>query len=407
MAISLSGLIGLAAPTATLAAPNTVQRVTASDPSDGASFGQSVAVDGDIAVVGAPSDPTAGVNAGAIYVYRYSIGRGWAQEAKLIGLDTDTFDRFGWSVAICQQRIVVGAYSDTPAGSNSGSAYVFHYTGSQWVQEAKLVASDAASFGRFGWSVAIDQPQIVVGAYSDSGAGFNSGAAYVFRFNGSTWSQTAKLTAGDASTFDFFGYSVSIYDEMVAVGAPFASDLGGNAGLVYVFDHTSGAWLQSSRLAPTEVRLGDQFGRAVSIYGQHLVAGAPLDDTLGVNAGILYHFELIDGGWAQQSRLGAKQGAENDQFGWAVKVEQSALLVGAVGDDDAGANSGAAYLFTWGGGGWGGEQRLAALAPSAQQRLGCAVGMSGDQVLVGAYSDTIGAMSAGAAYGYTTTTQAR
>ncbi|MDQ3652920.1 MAG: FG-GAP repeat protein [Acidobacteriota bacterium] len=226
---------------------NQQAKLTASDTADGDFLGTSVAISGNTIVAGAPGDDTAaGQQAGSAYVFVRSNGV-WSQQAKLTASDATAEDKFGWSVAITGGTAVVGAYDDhTAAGDGAGSAYVFVRTNEVWSQQAKLTASDATAEDRFGWSVAITGDTIVVGAPSDTliivlsptttPVPFlkivqKAGSAYVFGRSNGQWSQQVKLTASDAAKNDWFGYSVAISGDNILVGAPspFAHTSAGSA----------------------------------------------------------------------------------------------------------------------------------------------------------------------------------
>ena len=187
--------------------------------------------------------------------------------------------------------MVVGApYSD----SDVGSAYVFRYDGSVWVEEAILTASDGAVGDFFGYSTSIIDDTVVVGApYSDV-AGPYSGSAYVFvrYLDGTdyTWEQEAKLTASDAAEWDYFGYSVSVSDNTVVVGAVEDDDKGVDSGSVYVFSH-DGTWVEDTKLTASDAAEGDYFGNSVSISGDTVIVGAMWDDDDSVtDSGSAYVF---------------------------------------------------------------------------------------------------------------------
>ena len=222
-------------------------KIVAADRAANDNFGRSVAISGDYVVVGAPLK-----NENAAYIFKRT-GTTWAQEAKIVAADRAASDRFGYSVAISGDYVVVGAYfeeEDAAGGStltNAGSAYIFKRTGTTWAQEAKIVAADRAADDRFGYSVAISGDYVVVGAYfedEDAAGGStltNAGSAYIFKRTGTTWAQEAKIVASDRATNDQFGYSVAISGDYVVVGA-YAEDedaAGGNtlssAGSAYFF----------------------------------------------------------------------------------------------------------------------------------------------------------------------------
>ncbi len=175
-----------------------VVKLTASTPnvSVGHHFGWSVALDGDTALIGAYLDDDVGqANSGSVYVFTRS-GTGWIQEATLTANDSAANDNFGNSVAIFGDTALVGAYLDDDVGSDSGSVYVFTRSGTNWSQQDKLTAGDGMNGDKFGKSLAFDGHTALVGAFLDDGTDqADSGSAYVFTRSGSSWIQQAKLTA--------------------------------------------------------------------------------------------------------------------------------------------------------------------------------------------------------------------
>jgi hypothetical protein len=274
------------------------------------------------------------------------------QQAKLTASDAAAVDLFGNSVAISVRTIVVGSQRDDDAGADSGSAYVFVRSGTNWSQQAKLTASDAAAGDEFGVSVAISGETIVVGAPSDSDAGPFSGSAYVFVRNGMSWSQQAKLTASDAAAGDEFGISVTISGRTVVVGSRSDDDAGFNSGSAYVFVRGGVSWRQQAKLVASDAAAVDRFGTSVAISGRTVVIGSPEDDdTAGINQGSVYVFVWSGTSWNQQAKLMASDAAAVDRFGTSVAISGETVAVGAPLDDDAcrPANplceSGSAYIF--------------------------------------------------------------
>ena len=192
-----------------------------------ATFGSSVAVDGDTIVVGAN-----GVNSyfGAAYVFERS-GTDWNQVARLAPDDGTTLEFFGISVAVSGANAIVGAYNQRVGENNGqGSAYVFTRSEDTWTQAQKLVASDGAASARFGLAVAIDGATALVGSYfADVGANVNQGAAYVFRLEGGTWSETDKLVASDGAADENLGNAVALSGDTALTGV-LNAEIDGNAG---------------------------------------------------------------------------------------------------------------------------------------------------------------------------------
>ena len=382
-------------------------KLTAGDGAVGDWFGISVALDGDTALVGAYRDAVGGSSyQGSAYVFTRS-GSTWTQQAKLTAGDGAASDDFGISVAIDGDTALVGAYlDDVGANSDQGSAYVFTRSGSTWTQEAKLTAGDGAVGDRFGSSVAIDGDTALVGAYLDDvGANSNQGSAYVFTRSGSTWTQQAKLTAGDGAFGDGFGGSVAIDGDTALVGA-IDDDVGANTdqGSAYVFTRSGSTWTQEAKLTAGDGAASDYFGYSVALDGDTALVGASVDAVgANINQGSAYVFTRSGSMWTQEAKLTAGDGAFGDGFGGSVAVDGDTALVGALYDDlGANSNQGSAYVFTRSGSTWTQEAKLTAGDGAVGDRFGSSVALDGDTALVGAYPDAVGGNSyQGSAYVFT------
>ena len=200
-------------------------KLTPSDSTAVDSFGDSVSVYGDTAVIGAGDSDS---YKGSAYVFIRSGGT-WTQQAKLTA--SDGFGRFGDSVSVYGDTAVIGAPYDN---SDKGSAYVFTRSGGTWTQQANLTASDGVAYDVFGDSVSVYGDTTVIGAYSDDG---QKGSAYVFNRSGGIWMQQDKLTTSDGTAGDSFGRSVSVYGDTAVIGAPIDD---GYKGSAYVFSLSIG-----------------------------------------------------------------------------------------------------------------------------------------------------------------------
>jgi cyclophilin family peptidyl-prolyl cis-trans isomerase len=219
-------------------------------PSDAAAnnyFGYSVSINGEYTLIGAiGNDPCSSYPnfTGSAYIYKYdetSSTAPWAQWAKLTASDGAKLDKFGWSVSTDGYYAIVGAILNDEKGTGAGAAYIFEpneIDPNNWVQTAKLTASDANAGDYFGCSVAIGGGHAIVGAYHNGDNGTNSGSAYIFEcneINPDNWNQTAKLTASDANTGDYFGCSVAIgTGRRAVVGAYGNDDRGSESGSAYI-----------------------------------------------------------------------------------------------------------------------------------------------------------------------------
>ena len=321
-----------------------------------------------------------------------------AFETKLLALDGQSGDTLGWSVSLSGNRALVGAYLDDSQGSNAGAAYVFEYDGNQWNQVQKLVAADASAFDRFGTSVSLFANRALVGAPGDDDNGDESGSAYVFDFDGLHWNQSGKLTAADGAAFDEFADAVSLYGQRALIGAYLNDDNGNNSGSAYVFDFDGINWSQTQKLTAADAAMADNFGNAVSLYADSALIGAQLDDDNGSNSGSAYVFNFNGNDWNQIQKLMAADGAAFDAFAGAVSLFAHRAIVGAAGDDDNGENSGALYVFDYDGFGWNQTQKLLPTDGATQEEFGSSVSLVADRALIGTPSDDDNGNNSGSAY---------
>jgi hypothetical protein len=251
------------------------QKLLASVRSPGDGFGWSVAISGETVVVGAA---TASDYRGAVYIFVRS-GGVWSQQQRLLASNRSMGDGFGTSVAISGETVVVGSpLGDAAVFSNQGTAHVFVRSGGVWSEQQMLTASDPAGGDRFGDSVAISGETVVVGARGDD----SRGSAYVFARSGGVWSLQQKLEASDAAANDSFGNSVVISGETVLVGAVGDDGAAGdNQGSAYVFARSGGVWSEQQKLEASDAAANDSFGNSVAIRGNTIVAGTPGDDGAG------------------------------------------------------------------------------------------------------------------------------
>jgi len=198
------------------------------------------------------------------------------QDAKLTASDGASGDEFGVSVSLSGSRALIGASRDDDIGPDAGSVYVFDFNGTSWIQTAKLTASDGAAGDRFGWAVSLLGDRALVGAFGDSDSGSSSGAAYVFDFNGTSWIESTKLVASDGAEDDQFGFSVSLAEDRALVGVVQDDDNGSNSGSAYLFDFDGTSWLETSKLGAGDGAAGDTFGWSVSLSDQRALVGALL-----------------------------------------------------------------------------------------------------------------------------------
>ena len=335
------------------------------------------------------------------FVVAYSIGLSPAgaqcriyESAELIGSDIAEDDYFGFRVDMSAARMVVGAYRDDDNGHNCGSVYVYRLENDNWIQEAKLLASDGEEDDWFGWSVAICENTIVVGANGDTDAGDWTGSVYIYRYDGENWVERAKLLAdGIGYYWEEFGFDVAISADSntVLIGACKANDNGSKSGAAYIFRFDGFDWIQQAKLLACDGVELATFGNGVAISddGNTALIGAPGKDTTGYTAGSVYVFTFDGQQWNQQQKLVASDASHGDHFGHHVAISGETAVIGAYGDDNAEpndvyCNSGSAYVFGFDGTSWIEQAKLWLPEGGCHDQFGWAVDISGDTIVVGA-----------------------
>lgn len=349
-------------------------------------YGFGVALDGDTALVAAPLHPGTISFQGAVYVL-VRVGSNWIQQAKLVAPDAGPGDdAFGLAVALDGDTAVVGCpYEDNAGLSDAGAVYVFVRSGTTWSLQQKLAAADPGPQENFGWSVAIDGDTIVTGATQDDHSSqLNPGAAYVFVRGGTVWTQQKKLIASDPGTNDQFGVAVSISGNSAIVGA-FWDDHPGltDSGSAYVFVRSGAAWSHQAKLTASDGGSSHWFGEACSISQNTAIVGA----TRGGCCGQAYTYVRTGTAWSQQAILAPPDPLGNDRFGRSTVLNGDVALIGAHAHDLLGMNAaGAAYVFIRSGTAWSSRAKLTASDAAVSDVFGESVALSGDTAIAGAWS---------------------
>ena len=306
-----------------------------------------------------------------------------------------TGDRLGFSTAIDGDYAAIGIRLDNAGGLvNSGSVEIYRLVSGNWIPSQTLTSSDPGAQHRFGHSVGLSGNWLVVGEENNNTAGFRSGAVHLLERTGSTFESRNVLFGVDAR--DFFGRSVAVDGNSMVIGALNADDNGTNSGAAEVVDFNSaGAVLGIFPLVPTDIAARDNFGNAVSISGDYAVVGAFRDDDNANSTGSAYIFFRNQGGpnaWGQVAKLLATNPAANDQFGFSVSISDDTAAIGSRFSDSASADQiGAVYVFRGFDSNsngilndWSDVTLLTATDAVAGDRLGTSVAVDGDRLLTGA-----------------------
>jgi len=312
---------------------------------------------------------------------------GQEQMAKLLAADGAEWDLFGISVAVDGDTAVIGAQRDDDHGAESGSVYVFTRSDGVWTQGAKLLPSDGVEDSWFGHSVAVDGDILVIGSPRNDAQGSNSGSAYVFTRSNGVWIEQAKLIPNDAFQGDIFGLSVAVDGDTAVIGAHSSGTPTLSSGAAYVFTRSNGVWTQEAKLIADDGDSGDYFGFDVDVYGDTALIGAVSDDDNGADSGSAYVFTRSNGDWTQQAKLLPPDGLAHDQFAFSVAVDGDTALIGATADDDNDSNSGSVYVFSRSNGVWSQQGKLLAADGVTGDSFGWSVAMDGDVAVIGARFD--------------------
>ncbi len=368
-------------------------KLTASDGAGDDLFGRAVSIDGDYAIVGAEFDD--GMS-GSAYIFHFD-GTAWVEQQKLVASDKAAWTFFGSSVSIDGNYAIVGAeqYSTDQYTSGVGAAYIFNFDGSNWIEQQKLLASDGDKLNFFGNSVSLKGNNAIVCADVYN---YDTGKAYIFHFNGTSWVEQQKLLALDEDMGDNFGKSVSTSGNYTIFGASGDDDNGDMSGSAYIFYFNSTDWVEQQKLLASDGAADDLFGHSVSISGNYAIVGAPGKQENVDDPGSAYIFHFDGSNWIEQQKLLASDGAANDRFGYSVSIDDNYAIVGAYNGDGNVSNTGSAYIFSFDGTNWVEQKKLLAYDGAEDDNFGSSVFTDGSHYIVGARGDDDKGENSGAAY---------
>jgi len=349
-------------------------KLKASDAARVTFFGWSLSLDRNYAIIGTHSDENASFT-GAGYIFKRE-GSTWTEKQRLTPSDAAPEDFFGWRVSMDGDYAIIGAFYS----EGSGAAYIFKNSGTSWVEQAKLIPSDAELWDEFGFSVDIDGDYAIVGSQADDDFGSCTGSAYIFKREGETWTEQAKLTASDAEAEAWFGMSVAIYGEYAIIGS-WDNNYTGSA---YIFKREGTTWTQQAKLTASDGIPGDRLGISVAIEGEYAAVGS-INDNNWYGAAYIYKQEGTT--WTEFQKLTSSDGDPGDCFGINIDIENDCLIVGAYDDNDNGIHSGSAYVFYLENSTWTEKQKLFASDAAVKDQFGCCISIDGNYVLIGAYSE--------------------
>lgn len=359
----------------------------------GRSLGQAMAVEGDLAVVGAPGEPADSSTTipgsplyGAVYVYTQEDGR-WRQRARLSPTDGTISMAFGSAVAIRDGQILVGAPNvrlGSPFLSPTGGVFVYDGSGASWSESQRL--HDATSSG-FGSALAADaaNDRLLVGAKDESGGG----AAYLYSDVAGSWAAPVRLVASNRTNGAQFGRTAALHGDRAVIGAPFTG--AHNLGSAYVFERSGAAWNEAAALTPSS-DTSAYTGWSLAIHGDDLLVGAIQHDAAGVDrSGAVFHYRRGGSGWLLQREISAPTKAILQVFGQSLAFDGTQLFIAASGEAGPWTRRGRIYLSTLQPTGFDAPQALP--DNPVIQVAGRSLALSGSVLLSGAPFDDVGEVS--------------
>ena len=332
-----------------------VKKILALDGATRDNFGSSIGISENTIVVGANRDDDKGGNSGSAYIFERDKGgaNNWGQTKKILASNGKRENLFGSSVAIVKDTVVIGAYARE---RDSGAIYIFERNNggiNNWGQTKEILPSDTGH-SKFGQSVAMTENTIIVGAPNKFNDGIRSGSVHIFERNkggANNWGRIKEVAPSNQKDFTQFGYSIAISESTIVVGA-FYDDAG--EGAAYIYERNNGGinnWGQIKKIVASDEERGLQasFGQSVAISGNIIIVGAPEgENNDGWTSGAVYVFERgNNNNWRETNKMLASDGAGWDGFGFSVSMSGNTMTVAAPRDDstDNNGSMGSVYVY--------------------------------------------------------------
>ncbi|MCA9280642.1 MAG: hypothetical protein KDA30_01215 [Phycisphaerales bacterium] len=302
------------------------EALTAPGVGSGDRFGFAVATDGFLIAVGSPDDSGLASGSGSVRVFREA-GGNWSSVGVVLAPDGGTEDRFGASVAIDGNTLVIGAPSR--GEDDAGAVYVFAWDGASWTHTQTIVAGDSDSGDRFGTSVSIDGNRLLIGAFADDEGGEDAGAGYIYDRVAGVWVLGAKLISASGAAADLIGWSSALSGDIAVLGAPGRDAGGSQAGGAVVFDYQGGVWVEQGTLVGSGTSAFDRRGSSVAVEDGLVILGAPRDDADGANSGSASVFARSSGVWHEVAFVRPSPGNAGAELGAGVALADGLGVFGA------------------------------------------------------------------------------
>ena len=314
----------------------------ASDGEAGDNFGYGIGIEGDVALVSARYDGDNGYLSGSVYVFERQLDGQWSETGKFSGDDTTEGDNFGIGVSVDGDLAAISApFDDGQGGDRTGSVYIFErQADGSWSQVDKILAPEGTVDADFGTDVSLNGNRLLIGAARDNDLANNAGSAFIYeRSESGDWIQQAKLLASDGDGWHYFGVGVALSEDLAMVGAP---KYDGDTGVVYEFQRQEdGSWNELGKIWASDGTNGDVYGGAIAVENNRLFVNSSREQ------GFLYVYDRDSAGeWIEVDIMPGPDAGDNEGFGYDVALDGNQLLAGAHGDsNENGEGAGSFYIF--------------------------------------------------------------
>ena len=304
-------------------------------------FGSAIDLDGDRLLIGAPGDSEVDWDCGAAWLFEHD--GAWRLRGGLISTTIKAGDRFGDSVALDGEWAAVGAPRSDRVGMDAGAVHLFHFMGGRWVETEVVVAPDASVADFFGDCVVMKGDWMAVGAWGDDDHGEKTGAVWVFHLEGARWLPVQKIVPPESESRNLFGCSLALIEGWMMVGS---SGWNSNQGAIHAYQLDGSIWKQHQKLEATGGTAGEWLGHALSMRKDLMVAGAPGRMEGDRMNGRIDLFRLRGGRWTwlQRVRPNGDRWRQPQHFGWTVSTDGRRVLVGRIDEADGPAEAGRVWI---------------------------------------------------------------
>ncbi len=339
-------------------------------PEQNGMFGSSVQISGAYAIATSTGDPSNPQGQSAYFYLKNA--EAWSSVSVAMPEDSQIFENFGYSCDIDGNHAVIGAYSK----DNTGAVYVYSYDGTSWNNTLIISHSNLSVDDMFGFSVSLHSDNLIIGAPGDDEVSNNAGAVYCYRFSGNTWNFEDKITNPSAGTE--FGYAVDNYNSNFVVSSLPALQQDSNYR-IFVYNYNNNNWTMFLEI-PEQT---PDFGCSLAMTDSRLLVGACGDNPNGSQSGSVYYFEYNGTYWDEIEVFSPHIGSTDDYFGKSVDILNDIAVIGAPGSENSYNSTGYSCYYELNGNNWNLKRILSPENGSIGDFVGASVSISQDDIFVG------------------------